>query len=48
MQEISSVQHTSALTVYRANKVDSRKITRMTKEMLNFGDVVARKEESRF
>lgn len=48
MQELSSVGHTGALIVYKSNEVGSQHVTKMTKEMFDFGDVVAGKEKPRF
>ena len=48
MQEISSGEHTSTLTVYRDDQVSSQQIFGMTSEMLKFGNVVSRKEQSKF
>ena len=45
MQEISTAKHTSALTVFRASEVGSKKIIGMATEMLKFGGVVFGQEE---
>ena len=47
IQEFYSVEHTGTLTVYRADEVGSQQITRMAKEILEFGDVVSGKEKNR-
>lgn len=43
IQEISNAEHTGTLTVYREDEVDSEEINKMTREMVDFGTVVARK-----
>lgn len=41
MHEISIVEHTSALTVFRASEVGNKQIIGMAIEMLKFGGVVS-------
>ena len=43
MTKNSCVEHTG-----RDDEVDSQQVTRMAQDMLKFGDVVARREKSRF
>ena len=48
MQEISSVEHTGTLTIYRASEVSSKIFFGMASKMVKFGNVVSRQEYDRF
>ena len=48
MNEISDSKHTGSLIIYRAEEVDSEKVSQMTKEMVYFGVVVTTKEKNKF
>ena len=45
---MSNVEHTGSLMVYRVKEVDKEKISKMTKEMVDFGVVVAEKDKKKF
>ena len=47
IQEILDVEHIGSLMVYRVEEVVSEKVSRMTKEMVDFGVVVA-KDKNKF
>ena len=48
MHEIPIVEHTGALTVFRAGEVGSKQIIGMASEMLKFGSMVSGQEEDKF
>lgn len=48
MQEISTAEHTGAMTVFRAGEIGSSKIWGMASEMVEFGKVVSSQENDRF
>lgn len=48
MQEISTAEHTGALTIFRAGEVKSGQIFGMASEMMKFGSVVSSQENDRF
>ena len=48
MHDISTVEHTGALTVYRASEVGSKKVIGMATKMLKFGSMLSSQEEDKY
>ena len=46
--EVSNFEHIGSLMVYSVEEVDSDKVAWMTKEMADFGVVVATKDKNKF
>lgn len=47
LQEVSDAERRNSLMVYREEEVDSEKVSRMTKEMVDFGVIVVAKDKNK-